>query len=80
VLFAEVHESGIGHARDLWLPPPESLLAEVLRKRRCVVSDRGPCPFQTSDGNASPGLRVRDLAPETGLGQNHCRGKLNGWQ
>jgi hypothetical protein len=34
--------------------------------------------LRTSDGNASPGLRVRDLAPETGQGQSHCRRKLNG--
>src|SRR6266852_6342016 len=32
-----------------------------------------PDPFRTSDGNASPGLRACDLAPETGRGQSHCR-------
>src|SRR6266700_3250319 len=35
-------------------------------------------PFRTSDGNASTRLRARDLAPETGQGQYHCRRKLNG--
>src|SRR6266700_2515220 len=35
-------------------------------------------PFRTSDGNASPGLRARDLAPETDQEQSHCGGKLNG--
>jgi hypothetical protein len=35
-------------------------------------------PFRTSDGNALPDLRVRNLAPETGQGQGHWRRKLNG--
>jgi hypothetical protein len=33
-------------------------------------------PFRTSDGNASPGLRARELAPESAQGQSHCRRKL----
>jgi hypothetical protein len=49
-------------------------------KRTCPEASgwAGDDPFRTSDGNASPGLRARDLVPETDQGQSHCRGKLNG--
>jgi hypothetical protein len=53
-------------------------LAAAKRTYRDGALRTGFDPFRTSDGNASPGLRARDLVPETDQGLSHCRGKLNG--
>jgi ABC-type uncharacterized transport system substrate-binding protein len=53
-------------------------LIGVKRSRRLCARNDAVDPFRTSDGNASPGSRARDLAREAGEGQGHCRRKLNG--
>ncbi len=57
---------------------PDCPFIGVKRSTRLRARNDAIDPFRTSDGNASAGLRARDLALEIGQEQSHCWHKLNG--